>query len=74
MIRWCRIIFVRSTDSKRNGRRDLVGDIRQIFARKLGDVAIGSDRGVPAGDIVAHSGNRDLVAIRGHSADRHDVA
>ena len=43
-------------------------------AAELREREVGADRGVAAGDVEADTDHGDLVAVRGHAADRHDVA
>jgi hypothetical protein len=60
--------------------RDLVGDAFQgagdlpLVRAEVGQAQVGADGGVAAGDVEAHADHGDLVAVRGHPADRHHVA
>ena len=67
---------VLAADAERDDILDLVGDRRQAIdeARRVPEREIGADRGVAARDVEADADHRHLLAVRGHPADRHDVA
>ena len=63
---------VPQTHTERQRRLDLVGQLAQPRL-DLRQLQIGADRGVAAGDVESHPYDRDLVAVRRHATDRHDI-
>src|SRR5205823_5462551 len=61
------------TNTEGERRLNLIGERAQA-ALNLRQLEIGPDRGVAAGDIESHTHDRHLVSIRGHAANRHDIA
>src|SRR6185295_1921258 len=63
-------------DPERDDVLDFVGDLvepRGEIGRSV-QGEIGADRGVSARDVEADADHRHLVPVRGHTANRHDVA
>ena len=64
---------VPATDPERQRRLNLVGQLAQPDLDR-GQLEIGADRRVAAGDVEPHAHDRHLVPIRGDATDRHDIS